>query len=798
MSPAELEPFLQNWLFFGLLHEVLQDMYRHEDFVTISVDNGVEKSIITTAKLSSRLEEFEVKMKKQDETSIQAVYKHIARCLNLTYACLNVDFPTCDNDLKFHLASVSELIGFALSKACSVGSTDSTNRSLVSFNWGTANSKRFQKSVLLDRSGCCPSKTEMFIEEFGNSAQALSFLAACVHGDGVQLSHASCDERTCRSATSSKVPHHVSDSCGCKLLQIDEKLLADCLEKGCLPLLRIREETDLDEMTVEVIASTDSTCYVALSHVWADGLGNPKATALPRCQLSRLKSLVDNLDFNYLPWTAASELLENASEMLLWCDTLCCPVQDKEAKKMALQQMYRTYESASVVLVLGRGLTSHREGRASVIQECLRVATSRWMTRLWTLQEGALPAKKNRLWFQFTKTAWPLSFLHDSLFEVFGTDIHWRGVIEGVFRRLTTFTFLFKNANFESHGADFQSVSRGLLYRSVTVPSDEPLLIATLMGLDLSRILACKPRKRMIILWRMIATAPSGVDKDILFHTVPKLKRRGLRWAPRSLLFANIPFARPVAGEPEDRAVLAKVGNTKGLVAQLAGLRISIARCANGLPGYLAGFDSLPRDHDIRYRLYLKGRQGSWYTVTHRRGDSLDPPSDSEDLYASMSKLKNPWILYIGVEIGYRALLTDQTSEKKQQSPHDEPFCVKIIEQVNLVPLPLDLNKRCRVAHLLAHRDLAPSAAARAVDELVTAGVKPDSPVLQEALQGLARETERLSRSPAAVDELAANGIPSVDESGYTLLRELIVSMYRGHYLQVEDDAPGDSKWCID
>ncbi|KAI4116709.1 MAG: hypothetical protein LQ345_002913 [Seirophora villosa] len=662
MPPAELEPFLQNWLFFGLLHEVLQDIYRHEDFVIISIDNGVEKSIITTAKLSSRLEEFEVKVKKQDETSIQAVYKHIARCLNLTCACLFVEFATFDNDLKFHLASVSELIG------------------------------------------------------------------------------------TCRSATSSKVPHHVSDSCGCKLLQIDEKLLVDCLEKACLPLLRIRGETDLDEMTVEVIASTDSTCYVALSHVWADGLGNPKATALPRCQLSRLKSLVDNLDFDYLPRTAASELPKNASEMLLWCDSLCCPVQDKEAKKMALQQMYRTYESASVVLVLDKGLTSHREGRDSVIQQCLRVATSRWMTRLWTLQEGALPAKKTD--YGSSSPRLPYRYVYC--------------VIEGIFKRLTTFT------NIESHGARFRDVSRGLLYRSVTVPSDEPLLIATLMALDLSRILVCKPRKRMIILWRMIATAPSGVNKDILFHTVPKLKRRGFRWAPRSLLFADFLFTIARANEPGDRAVLAKVDNEKGLVAKLAGLRIRT----------------------------LVQRE-------HRRDHTFDPPPDLEKLYASISRLKNPWILYIGsssmsVETAHRALLTDATSEKKQQSPHDEPLCVKIIEQVFLLPVSSDMNKMCRAAHLLAHRDLAPSAAARAVDELVTAGVEPDSPVLQEAVRGLDLEIERLSRSPAAVDELAANGIPSVDESGYTLLRELIVSMYRGHYLQVEDDAPSDRKWCID
>lgn len=661
MSQAELEPFLQNWLFFGLLHEVLEDIYRHEDFV-----------------------------------------------------------------------------------------------------------------------------------------------AVCLHMDGVQSNHASCDERTCRlegSATSRQVPHHVSDSCGCKLLQVDEKLLADCLEKGCLPLLRIRGEHDIDDMQVEVIASTDSTCYVALSHVWADGLGNPKATALPRCQLSRVKALVNNLDFDYLPRTAASDHLENASEMLLWCDTLCCPVQSKEAQKMALMQMYRTYERASVVLVLDRGLISHREGRVSFIQACLRVATSRWMTRLWTLQEGALPAKKNKLWFQFTKTALPLWSLYNHLFEVSATDIQWRGIVSSIIARLNTFTHLFDIASIESQGAQLKDVLKGLLYRSVTVPSDEPLIIATLMALDLSRILACKPRKRMNVLWRMIATSPSGVDKDILFHTAPKLQRRGLRWAPRSLLFTNIFFARPVPGEPKNRAFLAKVGNTKGLVAELAGIRINMAKCANGLPKILAGFDSLPKYNNDRYRLLLKVRQGSWYHLKHGRDNTSDLLPDLEELYASISKLKNPWVLYRGTSSNtpeqgraYDALLTEAKSE--QQSQQDDLLCVNVKTQVVFGHLPSEMNQICQAAYVLA-QELASSAAAQAVEELATTDTALDSPVYQEAFQSLDLEIERLSRSPTAVNVLTTSG-NSADELGFKRLDDYITHMYRGIYIQVEEYAPGNRKWCVD
>ena len=107
---------------------------------------------------------------------------------------------------------------------------------------------------------------------------------------------------------------------------------------------------------MEVVASTDSTAYVALSHVWADGLGNSEETALPRCQLSRLKAWIDTLDPEWEDGSTPPDHSGDKPELLLWCDSLCCPVMSPEGKNMALRQMYRPYDEAAAVLVLDRSL----------------------------------------------------------------------------------------------------------------------------------------------------------------------------------------------------------------------------------------------------------------------------------------------------------------------------------------------------------------------------------------------------------------------------------------------------------
>ena len=67
-----------------------------------------------------------------------------------------------------------------------------------------------------------------------------------------------------------------------------------------MPLIEIiGMDGHLEDLQVRVAASgAGSTVrpYIAISHVWADGLGNVFSNSLPRCQIAYLDTLTKNLD----------------------------------------------------------------------------------------------------------------------------------------------------------------------------------------------------------------------------------------------------------------------------------------------------------------------------------------------------------------------------------------------------------------------------------------------------------------------------------------------------------------------
>ena len=799
MPPAELKSFLQNWLFFGLLHEILGDFYHHEDFVMSTEDDEGRRTVITTADLVSRLDDWGETIV-QDEGRRMAVYEHIAQCLKLAYACLMVRCPGFDNDLQFHLASVAEVVGYAVNKACNVAWTDHPRRSLIPLIWGNTIDEGFMRLTLLERSNCCPSHLAMMIEFF-KWPQALAFVASCFQDDTDRSQHARCDESFCRAGNSAGlIPHHVSGACECQFIHVDEASLIDCLEKeDCLPLLRLREEQDPDRISVEVVPSTKTTRYVALSHVWADGLGNPQANALPRCQISRLKALVNDLDRDVTrDW---GDRPESPPEMLFWCDTLCCPVVSLEGKNMALAKMYRTYEEASEVLVLDQGLISRRIDGMRPDEACLRIAASRWTTRLWTLQEGALPGRKNNLWFQFTNSAFHVRALYEHLHKIETTDIRRRAVAGGIVRRFHTFMALFDVTDSEHLGAKLQHVMRGLMYRSVTVSADEPLLIANLLALDLNAILASKPAERMQALWKTMSSSSFGIHKELLFQMGPRMDEPGFRWGPSSFLSIDRHFFFTKPDGQDDRGILATENNASGLLVKLAGLRISIANPAAGLPKHVAGFDSLP-EKDIRRRgLLTRDCQGRWYYLEHRLHGQSDCPPDLEDMCTTIARLSPPWILYRGSSSllpesgkGHRGILIEEAD--KQQNRGNDFTCVESISHIAFGHAPTEMNQICEAAYILA-QELDSTAAANHMREWENVSQDLGDPAYRETLRAVDLEVERLSKSTVAMEALAASG-NSVDERGFTRKNEYTECIYRGIYLHLEEYAPATRKWCVD
>ena len=71
-----------------------------------------------------------------------------------------------------------------------------------------------------------------------------------------------------------------------------------------------------------------------------------------------------------------------------------------------------------------------------------------------------------------------------------------------------------------------------LCHRSTSVTTDEPLCLAVLFGLDISKITRMKPLVRMAAFWRMLPAVPL----EILFKPLKKLSIDGLRWAPATFL----------------------------------------------------------------------------------------------------------------------------------------------------------------------------------------------------------------------------------------------------------------------
>lgn len=131
--------------------------------------------------------------------------------------------------------------------------------------------------------------------------------------------------------------------------------------------------------------------YVAISHVWSDGRGNPWRNCLCSCQLQYIQNLVNAL---YAP---------ESLPVPFWMDTLSIPVGQKYSglRQMAIAGIAKTFKEAEKVLVIDSALQLCGE-EYPWIEILMRIQYSPWMTRLWTYLEGRLA---KRLYFQLKDTA---------------------------------------------------------------------------------------------------------------------------------------------------------------------------------------------------------------------------------------------------------------------------------------------------------------------------------------------------------------------------------------------------------
>ncbi|RYP49029.1 hypothetical protein DL768_005169 [Monosporascus sp. mg162] len=396
---------------------------------------------------------------------------------------------------------------------------------------------------------------------------------------------------------------HVSAGCTCKPMRIPDTSVK-LVTSNLIPVVT------WDGTKLDVSMGSSQNPYVALSHVWSDGLGNDgKTNSLPRCWLSRLQFLVNDLysaphrspNGEYAtklipaaskPTFSRDSGTENKSNsksknksknknkntvmnIPFWIDTLCVPVGDPSIRNIAIRQMASVYRLADRVLVLDsflRALPLH-EG-ADIVDKFLRIHLSTWHHRLWTLQEGQLAS---RLFFQFEGGA-------ESFYDMSYNDVNLNidaelrqgkanspgGNLMGMVEELCSpvkqlcATMLERFYRFgevggggivnssgaigtistsSSGGAGIgrsgdivlrmRSCARYLRSRQTSRFEDEPVCLATILGLDILPLVVEKdPVERMARFYDSVRL----FDPRIIFHGHARLPKDGYRWAPKSFL----------------------------------------------------------------------------------------------------------------------------------------------------------------------------------------------------------------------------------------------------------------------
>ncbi|GES61977.1 hypothetical protein ATETN484_0006063600 [Aspergillus terreus] len=340
----------------------------------------------------------------------------------------------------------------------------------------------------------------------------------------------------------------------CPFIDVPIQELIEILESGDIPLVSLSREGELD---LQVTRCTPFVPYTAISHVWSDGMGNPRRNSLPQCQLLRLRRLVaETYGLEHSPFfddsTTTSILrssdrwafgkgshvkwdrLVDRRRVYFWMDTLCIPASDPEApersrdiKFLAMKHITPIFATATNTLVLESELqemTLAAPRRICGDEVAARILSSKWMQRGWTLEEGAL---SRDLVFQMAGRPFPMvEALNHALPQA---ERHHSPIERVNIRRRRMMTTILKRALLEERyltGStnklqrllrmpQFVWIWNSLLSRSTTKAEDGPLILANLLEFNVSALKTMPSAERL----RLLIQSCDELPLSLLYNT---------------------------------------------------------------------------------------------------------------------------------------------------------------------------------------------------------------------------------------------------------------------------------------
>ena len=394
---------LQAWLWFGLLHVFFQNMISIKaedmlDFVRDKADPRGDASpgrILDTSSLSEVLplwkgwySKLAVPEQDQHFQRMRTIFARISTLCGIWGGSSESVSPKPGNVVPQELQLSVIVLASTLQQA-------------LYATHGKGHEANFLNPALvrerLRQNSWCPVSSIILNPSTGVSvAYYATMLGARKHKSG--FTHDNCTPTCCREADVDVQKYnieHISMSCQCEHHFAQTELFVRILlEREAVPLFVFPGEAETKQYCpdrkagLHCVAPIDD--YVAISHVWADGRGNPSGNSLPLCQLRAIQDQVNALYPEHGP---------QDSSVPFFMDTLCIPIFDesndtdcrgRDSRRVAISRLRDIYSDASKVLILDLDLQKTCSKNTDIVELFVRLATSRWAQRLWTLQEIAL------------------------------------------------------------------------------------------------------------------------------------------------------------------------------------------------------------------------------------------------------------------------------------------------------------------------------------------------------------------------------------------------------------------------
>lgn len=601
-----LDQVTQRWLYFEVLAQVFGHLpgYQWEHF---SKTDPSGQSYVNTLRLPEYLERWLDSEKKSPATERNRRLIRIQQVLDRArvYVSQHCTVPNLDGNTTWEISDLLALsfmvlgetltraqnliqrkVGFRINGWCS---HDSRNQ-----GWG------YSKIILekLNADGWCAKAIHMLQALLRGNTIGLLYLftlraSSSKGGDHGECTATECKEEEYRRIVGKPVErvqyHHCSDRiqdfCSeprtqyvrpgqtpripvCTTVEnfnghVEGKELAAIIDKGRIPLFRFHKAQRRLEL-VEMSQSFDKS-YAVFSHVWTDGFAsfNDK-NEMSLCVLNMFSKLLEQI-------TIQRAGTSSPMQELFWIDTLAIPVQEQFSlqRRKAISQMHNIYTHAKYTIVLDLSLMRVTMG-SGYSNPAMKITMSRWMTRLWTLQEAVL--SKN-LFFYFHDRIYSMNHLED-MFAKEDSELHScvpslsRTYYDGILGEMRSKIHEeFRKDEGWKPRSDFLAVVwKATQWRSTAHGIHETLSLATMLNVNTESFALPSEWEekteayqqdcdnRMIqLLSRFGAMSPCPIPPGMIFLPGPRLSKKGYGWAPRTWLSSREidspdPLSLPDAG----------------------------------------------------------------------------------------------------------------------------------------------------------------------------------------------------------------------------------------------------------